>query len=82
MESVYFASHTINLKKLDNNDPDEGVSIYPDQVNVGYKYTNRLEENVLYILTIQRSTGRFAESFRVEEEKVPFTENTGYCVYR
>jgi len=80
--SGYFVSDKINRKKQDENDPNVGVSIDESQVSVGYKYKNRFDKTTQYTLTIQRSTGRFAESFLVEADKVPFLERTGYCSYR
>jgi hypothetical protein len=77
-----FVSEKINQKKPDESDPDVGVSIDESQVNIRYKYQNRLDKNIHYFLTIQRSTGRFAESFYYEEAaKMPFLEGVGYCVH-
>ena len=56
------------------------VSIDEGQFNLDLKYRNRLGKTVNYNLTIQRSTGRFSESFQQEPEKVPFATNAGYCV--
>lgn len=81
-ESGLFASEKINFKKQDENDPEVGVSIDENQLNVGYKYQNRFEKTITYSLTIQRSTGRFAESFRSESDKVPFSDSAGRCVFR
>jgi hypothetical protein len=79
-ESPYFTSTEFNFESQDQS--DTGVSIRATQVSVEFKYKNKLDKTIRYSLAIQRSTGRFAESFRVEEEKIPFSENTGYCVYR
>jgi hypothetical protein len=80
-DSGIFASDKINRTMQDVNDPDVGISIDETQVNVGYKYKNRFEKTILYTLTIQRSTGRFAESFLEEAAKFPFSQNVGYCAY-
>jgi len=79
-ESGFFTSNKINGMDLDEKDPNVGVSIEDAQINIGYKYAYRAEKTITYTLTIQRSTGRFAESFK-EEGKFPFLEGTGYCVY-
>ncbi len=81
LESPNFTSDRINFKKQDESDHDQGISIDATQFNAVLKYENKLEKTVRYTLTIQRSTGRFAESFRLESEKIPFSESTGYCVY-
>jgi len=81
-ESGFFTSDKINGKNQDEKDPDVGVLFYDTQVNIGYKYANRLEKTITYTLAIQRSTGRFAESFLTEEDKFPFSESTADCVYR
>lgn len=81
-ESGYFTSDKINGKSQDEKDPNVGVLFYDTQVNIGYKYSNRMEKTITYTLTIQRSTGRFTESFLTGEDKFPFSESTGYCVYR
>jgi len=81
-ESGLFTSNKLNGKDLNEKDSNVGVTIDDAQVNIGYKYANRMEKTITYTLTIQRSTGRFAESFLTEEGKFPFSEGTGYCVYR
>lgn len=63
-ESGVFVSDVINMTKQDENDPNVGVSIDEAQVSVGFKYKNRFDKTMLYTLTIQRSTRRFAESCR------------------
>ena len=77
-----FTSDSLNFKKQDEKDHDLGVSIDETQVALELKYQNRSDKTIHYTLTIQRSTGRFAENFREEAEKMSFIENTGYCVYR
>jgi hypothetical protein len=79
-ESGYFISDELNDKKQDENEHDVGVSIDQTQIMVQFKYQNPMDKTMHYALTIQVSTGRFAESFRDEPEKVPFLESTGYCV--
>src|ERR1700676_1518152 len=68
--SGYFNSDELNDKKQDENDHDVGVSIDETQIMVLFKYQNRLNNTIHYTLTIQRSTGRFTESFRPESEKI------------
>jgi hypothetical protein len=80
-ESGIFVSDRINTMKQDQNDANVGVSIDESQVSIGYKYKNKNDKTTQYTLTIQRSTGRFTESFLEEAEKVPFLEGTGYCAY-
>lgn len=81
-ESGTFTSNEVNFKKQDTSDADVGVSIDETQFIAGYKYQNRFDKTITYKLTIQRSTGRFSESFQVESEKLPFSENSGHCIYR
>jgi len=78
--SMHFASHDINLEPT-----PEGqlavVVIDDTQLNiVRYKYKSATGLETEYSLTIQRSTGRFTESYRQGGE-VPFLESTGRCVY-
>jgi len=80
-ESSVFNADTIYLTKLDKNDPNVGVFIDETQDNIGYKYKNTFDKTMQYTLTIQRSTGRFAERFLEEAEKVPLLDRTGYCAY-
>lgn len=81
-ESAYFNAEKINFTKIDVSDPDVGLTIDDSQFNLGWKYQNKFDKFVKYSLTIQRSTGRFTESFQEESEKVPFATNAGHCVYR
>jgi hypothetical protein len=81
-ESGIFISDELNSKKQDENDHDVGVSIDDTQIGVEFKYQNPLDKTMHYTLAIQRSTGRFTESFRPESEKIAFSESTGYCVHR
>jgi hypothetical protein len=81
-ESGSFISDKINSKKQDENDRNVSVSIEETQVNIGYKYPNKLDKTIQYTLTIQRSTGRFAENFQLGADKLAFSENTGYCVFQ
>lgn len=77
----YFTSDQFNFQKKEESDHDQGVFIDETQVSVDFKYQNPMEKAVRYTLIVQKSTGRFAESFRIESEKIPFSESTGYCVY-
>ena len=78
-----FSADSVNLKEIDREtDTVTGVFINPSQISIQYKYENGMKESIVYTLTIQRSTGRFSESF-LEEAKsgVPFLEHTGRCTY-
>jgi hypothetical protein len=81
-ESGMFSSDEINFKKQDDSNRNVGVSIDENQVNVGYEYQNTSDKPFTYNLTIQRSTGRFSESFQEQSEHVPLLEGTGRCIYR
>lgn len=48
------------------------------QISVHYDFTNRDKGTTRYSLTIQRSTGRFIESFSTKDS--PSDEQTGSCV--
>ena len=77
-----FASDTIDFE------PEPGgklavVSINDTQLSVsGYKYKSKLDANMEYNLTMQRSTRRFSESFVQEGTAIPVVEKTGRCVSR
>jgi hypothetical protein len=45
-----------------------------------YKYQNASNKTVHYNLTIQKSTGRFTENFKQEDEKFPFIDQAGRCL--
>ena len=77
-----FISDYINFKEQNKEDKDVGVSIDDEQISVAYKYENKLEETIRYELVIQRSTGRFSETFQKVKQQIPIQENIGYCVYR
>jgi hypothetical protein len=77
-----FISDKINFKPQDEKDTDVGVSIDGSQLAITYKYQNKFDKGMTYSLTIQRSTGRFAEYFQQESGKVPFNEGTGHCIFR
>ncbi len=79
--SAYFIPDKLNDEKQDDKDH---VDIYIDesQIIAQFKYQNPLDKTMHYTLTIQRSTGRFTESFRPESEKISFSEKIGYCVNR
>jgi hypothetical protein len=80
-DSGRFISDTLNFKNQDESDPDVGVSIDPNQFNAAYKYQNPLNKTMRYSLTIQRSTGRFSETYQEEPKEVPFKTGTGRCVF-
>jgi hypothetical protein len=70
------------------NDDSGVISVDVTQFSIDrLKYQNTLGETIQYDLTIQRSTGRFTESFSKplqgdETKQVPFGEGTGRCIYR
>jgi len=59
---------------------DHGISIDPEQITVAWRFKNKLEKDVEYSLTMQRSTGRFSESFTEPPAKVPFLAHAGRCI--
>jgi len=81
-ESGMFSSEKINGKKKDEKDQTTGIFIDENQFSLTYKYQNSTDKTVEYNLTIQRSTGRFTESFREESQHVPFSEGAGRCIFR
>jgi len=82
LDSGTFSSDRINFKKKNDEDPVV-ISIDESQFIIdGHKYLNKFGNTIQYNLTIQRSTGRFAETFQEESKQVPFAENTGHCIFR
>lgn len=75
----HFASDTLNFKKEDSSRMP-GVTISDSQVAIQYKYENSSNVKIRYTLTIQRSTGRFAEEFQGELKSAAYS-NTGRCIY-
>jgi len=45
-----------------------------------FERQNQLDNEVNYRLVIQRSTGRFSESYQNVSDKVPFSQRNGRCV--
>jgi hypothetical protein len=74
--SLFFAATKINRAAVDDN-----TTLFLDssQFSVSVRYPNRMDKKVDYRLVIQRSTGRFAESYTMESEKIPFSEAQGRC---
>jgi len=75
-----FVSNMINFKKQDETNPESSVVIDDSQIAIQSTYKSKVETKVKYTLTIQRSTGRFSETFLRESEQIPFAENVGRCV--
>ncbi len=82
-----FSSTSVNHAEHKDGDPVV-VTIDDTQFSItGLKYQNTVGKAIRYNLTIQRSTGRFTESFSEalqgdETKQVPFAESTGRCIYR
>jgi hypothetical protein len=56
------------------------VSVQSSQFEASVRYKNQLDKDIDYHLLIQRSTGRFSESYTNGGEKMPFSENQGRCI--
>lgn len=79
-DSGWFTSDTVNGKKPDGDD-HSGVVIDESQISIAYRYKNSIDKDITYSLTVQRSTGRFAESFlEGTKQSPPFLDGTGRCV--
>jgi hypothetical protein len=78
--SANFTSDKVNKRENDEKDKITGVYIDQYQFQAAFQYKNAVDETIDYVLTIQRSTGRFAENFTEEPKKVPFSENVGRCI--
>lgn len=75
--SDFSATH-INRQAI--SDPARyGVSLDSDQFSCAYGYKNLSGEDVDYTLTVQRSTGRFTETFTVSPSKIPLRREQGRC---
>jgi hypothetical protein len=77
-----FVANLINFEAKDEKDNVTGVVISESQFSATFKYASTKGETLVYGLTIQRSTGRFAESVRKDSEQMAFADNTGRCIYR
>jgi len=75
-----FVSNVIDFHKQDETNPASSVVIDDSQITVNQTFKNKLDKNIKYTLTIQRSTGRFSENFLQESEQIPFLQNVGRCV--
>jgi hypothetical protein len=76
--SSWFEAQRIN--NVDISDPKTaGLSVDPSQVYAAFRYKNRFDKDLDYRLVIQRSTGRFSETYTEESAKVPFSEKNGRC---
>jgi hypothetical protein len=64
----------------DNPDPTHnGISVDPEQINATWRFKNRFDKDVDYHLVIQRSTGRFTETYTEPPSHVAFAEQHGRC---
>ncbi len=74
---------TFEAMKIDGqeiSDPDHfGFAVDPYQFSAARRYKNRAGKDIDYKLVIQRSTGRFSESFTEDSAKFPFLETNGRC---
>ena len=78
-----FSATDINFEKIKTiDDPPSSVYINQNQLSITYNYKNSTDADVIYILTIQRSTGRFVESFQKKSDKIVFLQGTGRCIYQ
>jgi hypothetical protein len=60
----------------------DGIALDPEQFNVSWHYRNSSGKEVEYHLVIQRSTGRFTETWTENPSEplaVPFSANHGRC---
>lgn len=81
-DSAFFDADKLNGKELVHDDATTGMVIDGTQLNVGIEYKSVEDKIIEYKLTIQRSTGRFSQSFKFKSEKLPFIEDNGRCLYR
>lgn len=78
-----FSATDLNFEKIKTTDePLSSVYINYSQLSLTYNYQSSTNTDVIYSLTIQRSTGRFVESFQKKSEQTPFFEGTGRCIYQ
>lgn len=81
-DAVFFTATEFNFEKINEKESPSTVSINSGQVSVTYKYQNPMKQDIVYTLTIQRSTGRFVEAYQKASEQIPFSQDTGRCVYQ
>jgi hypothetical protein len=78
-----FSASALDFEAIDfKRDPHSALDINRSQFSVSYKYKNTTKQDVIYKLTIQRSTGRFIESFHNAIGQETLSQNTGRCVYQ
>jgi hypothetical protein len=73
-----FVADKINLQATDNN--LSSLAVDRRQVSGTLRYKNALNKNMDYGLVIQRSTGRFTETYTQEGEQIPTLEQQGRCI--
>ena len=73
----------LTATKINGEDiPDpthNGLWVDAEQINAVWRFKNRFDKDVGYQLSIQRSTGRFTETYTENPSKVPFVEEHGRC---
>ncbi|MBZ5499959.1 MAG: hypothetical protein LAP85_26475 [Acidobacteriia bacterium] len=75
-----FESDRTNFKRA-NESKQRVLVIDASQISIqDFQYTNSESKTIHYNLTIQRSTGRFSETFLGEDNKVPFIDRSGRCL--
>jgi hypothetical protein len=76
----YFKGAIFNKRPI-NTSQDPVVTIDEYQFKIDdYQYSNSDNKTIHYNLTIQKSTGRFTETFLMEPEKFPSINRTGRCL--
>jgi hypothetical protein len=74
-----FAATSINFQKDMPDTEHYGVLVDSSKFSAAFRYKNKMDKNIDYDVVIQRSTGRFSETYTEEQGKFPFLEHNGYC---
>jgi hypothetical protein len=74
-----FSATEINDQNEISDAEHYGVTADSSQITASFRYKNRLEKNIDYSLVIQRSTGRFSESYVEPPARFPFSQRNGRC---
>ena len=77
-----FSADSFGIEETDTTHNGSTLTINESQFSATYKYKNLKNEDVIYSLTIQRSTGRFTESYQQTSEQFPSAQDTGRCIYQ
>jgi hypothetical protein len=72
----HFQADSVNLAGASDQ---QSVWADESQFAASVRYENRFGKNIDYRLVIQRSTGRFAETYKEESAQLPFSESQGRC---